>query len=237
MFDFIRGISIEGPLSMSSHRGPNHEAMIFQGSTVAAAFGARLLTLLFERPEQVAAVLSKKDGLTENDDDGSNTASLVEKAVQRMDNNNIDASSHKQPPHKPQPHRTPRKQRKQPRRTQQPQPVVSKGSVLFEGILQYLRLSTSPFRLELVRMLTSTIRHVSLVSCTTQGPSTSLLSSLLPVSGGPADHRWYFLDQLVQETIDTVGASVLDRYGTLPIMLQALLELSATIRDRYVKSV
>jgi hypothetical protein len=236
MFDFIRGISIEGPLSLSSHRGPNHEAMIFQGSTVAAAFGARLLTLLFERPEQVAAVLSKKDGLTENDDDGSNTASLVEKAVQRMDNN-IDASSHKQPPHKPQPHRTPRKQRKQPRRTQQPQPVVSKGSVLFEGILQYLRLSTSPFRLELVRMLTSTIRHVSLVSCTTQGPSTSLLSSLLPVSGGPADHRWYFLDQLVQETIDTVGASVLDRYGTLPIMLQALLELSATISDRYVKSV
>jgi hypothetical protein len=236
MFDFIRGISIEGPLSLSSHRGPNHEAMIFQGSTVAAAFGARLLTLLFERPEQVAAVLSKKDGLTENDDDGSNTASLVEKAVQRLDNN-IDASSHKQPPHKPQPHRTPRKQRKQPRRTQQPQPVVSKGSVLFEGILQYLRLSTSPFRLELVRMLTSTIRHVSLVSCTTQGPSTSLLSSLLPVSGGPADHRWYFLDQLVQETIDTVGASVLDRYGTLPIMLQALLELSATISDRYVKSV
>jgi hypothetical protein len=237
MFDFIRGISIEGPLSLSSYRGSiQHEAMIFQGSTVAAAFGARLLTLLFERPEQVAAVLSKKDGLTENDDDGSNTASLVEKAVQRMDNN-IDASSHKQPPHKPQPHRTPRKQRKQSRRTQQPQPVVSKGSVLFEGILQYLRLSTSPFRLELVRMLTSTIRHVSLVSCTTQGPSTSLLSSLLPVSGGPADHRWYFLDQLVQETIDTVGASVLDRYGTLPIMLQALLELSATIRDRYVKSV
>ena len=47
----------------------------------------------------------------------------------------------------------------------------------------------------------------------------------------------YFLDQLVQETIDTVGASVLDRYGTLPIMLQALLELSATISDRYVKSV
>ena len=194
----LSGISIEGPLSLSSHRGSiQHEAMIFQGSTVAAAFGARLLTLLFERPEQVAAVLSKKDekGWEEEEKEEKKkgtqkTSSLVEKAVQRMDNN-IDASSHKQPPHKPQPHRTPRKQRKQPRRTQPPQPAVSKGSVLFEGILQYLRLSTSPFRLELIRMLTSTIRHVSVASFDQKGPSTVPLLSLLPVSGGPADHRWY----------------------------------------------
>ena len=178
----LSGISIEGPLSLSSHRGSiQHEAMIFQGSTVAAAFGARLLTLLFERPEQVAAVLSKKDekGWEEEEKEEKKkgtqkTSSLVEKA-----------------PHKPQPHRTPRKQRKQPRRTQPPQPAVSKGSVLFEGILQYLRLSTSPFRLELVRMLTSTIRHVSVASFDQKGPSTVPLLSLLPVSGGPADHRWY----------------------------------------------
>merc|ERR1712224_904502 len=54
---------------------------------------------------------------------------------------------------------------------------------------------------------------------------------LLPSKNGPND-RWYFMNNLIAETIK-VGIPVLERYGTLPIILQALLELSATVTDRW----
>ena len=114
--------------------------------------------------------------------------------------------------------------------------AATRGTALFDGILQYVRLSTSPFRLDLLRMLTSTLRHVESVvaaAAADEATSTSSTSKLAPIRGS-ADDRWYFLEALVSGTIASC-VPVLDRYGTLPIVLQALLELSATVSDRWTR--
>jgi hypothetical protein len=130
----ISGISIEGPM-MKRSIAINEESVLSRND-VAASFGARLLSLLFESPENVATVLSEesKEG---GDEDGKKNEEKVEV---------VDIFTKKK--EKPCPKK--KKNRKQ------------KGDIMFDGILQYLRLSSSPFRLDLIRMLTSTIRHVAI---------------------------------------------------------------------------